>query len=328
MSRASALRARLEGLRLAPDGRPRPDAPFARGPLAGRVLGRVIDGAAWGGCRLPPEVAHALAVVGGTAEWAVRPGTRRVLAANLAHAVGEPASSRAVRRLVRRELVNEARRSADLLWALGRPEEFLRTVAIDGAEHVRDTAAEGRGIILVGIHIGGWEVATGVPAALLNIPITVIVADDWLAWGIDHMRSAAGLRAIYRTEPALRAARQLRRGGALLALGDDGQGGAFRGYEVRFLDGRAVLPGGLMALARLSGSPLVAFNVLPSGPRRWRVIVDPPLAPPPAREGEEGERRVLQALADGWTEVIRAHPEHWAARYPIAWARDDDAPDG
>ena len=322
MKRTSEIRRRVGALRIAPDGRPRPDAPFARGPLAAHVLARVIDAAAWGGCRLPAGVAHGLAWAGGTCEWATRPGTRRALARNLAHAVGRPAGSRAVRRLVRREMVNEARRSADLLWALGRPEEFLRTVSVEGAERVRGAAAEGRGIILVGIHIGGWEVATGVPAALLGTPITVIVADDWLAWAIDHMRAAAGLRAIYRTEAALRAARLLRRGGALLALGDDGAGREFRGYEVRLLDGRAVLPGGLMALARLSGSPLVGFHVLPSGPRRWRVIVDPPIAAPAPREGEEGERRVLQALADRWSEVIRAHPDQWAARYPIHWVAD------
>jgi KDO2-lipid IV(A) lauroyltransferase len=319
------LAGRLAALRLAPDGRPRPDAPFGRGPLAGRALGRVIDGASWAGCRLPAGLAHALARVGGTAEWAARPALRRALAENLAHAVGQPAGSRAVRRLVRRELVNEARRSADLLWALGRPEEFLRTVVIEDAARVSDTAARGRGLILVGIHIGGWEVATGVPAALVNAPVTVIVADDWLAWGIDRMRTAAGLRAVYRTEPALRAARLLRDGGVLLALGDDGQGAALRGYEVRFLDGRAVLPGGLMALARLSGSPLVGFHVLPDGPRRWRILIDPPLEAPPAREGEEGERRVLQQLADRWSAVIRAHPDHWAARYPIHWTGDAGA---
>ena len=46
---------------------------------------------------------------------------RRTLAVNLAHAVGAEPASRRVRRLVRREIVNEAKRSADLLWAIAQP---------------------------------------------------------------------------------------------------------------------------------------------------------------------------------------------------------------
>ena len=68
-----------------------------------------------------------------------------------------------VRRTVRREIVNEAHRSADLLWALGRPDEFLTTVELDGIENINEAAAQGRGVILSGIHLGGWEVATAVP---------------------------------------------------------------------------------------------------------------------------------------------------------------------
>jgi hypothetical protein len=40
------------------------------------------------GGALPARFAHGLAVIGGAAEWAVRPGKRRRLALNLAHTVG------------------------------------------------------------------------------------------------------------------------------------------------------------------------------------------------------------------------------------------------
>ena len=326
MSVAEPRRRRRDALRAAPDGAPRPAAPFGRGPLAGRVLGRVIDTAAWVGCRVPGGLAHGLAAVGGTCEWALRPRKRRVLAHNLSHAVGLPPEAPRVRRLVRREMLNEARRSADLLWALGRREEFLASVVLEEGAHARDATRDGRGVILAGIHLGGWEVATAVPAALMDVPVTVITADDWLAWAIDHKRAEAGLRVMYRTEPALRAARLLRRGEALLMLGDDEAGGEVRSFPVRFLDGRAVLPGGVVSLARLSGAAIVCFYVLPGGPRRWRVLVDPPVAAPERDEGEAGEARVLQELADRWSAVIRAHPDQWAASHRIRWVTDDEDP--
>jgi KDO2-lipid IV(A) lauroyltransferase len=317
-----SLAGRLRRLTLAPDGRPRPDAPFGRGPLAARVLARVIDGAAFAGSRLPARVTHAAATAGGTAEWALRPGKRRRLAANLARAAGRPPDDPVVRRLVRAEIANEARRSADLLWALGRRQAFLASVEVDGLEHVHAAVARGSGVILAGIHVGGWEVATALPHVLVPVPTTAIVADDWLAWAIEHMRTTAGLGVLYRSEPMLRAARLLRDGEAVLVLGDDGIGQP-RGYAVPFAGGVAELPAGVVALARLCGTPVVSFYVLPRGRRRWHVLIDPPVEPPARRSGAAGEEAVLRQLAARWTEVIRAHPEHWAAVYPIRWVGEE-----
>jgi Kdo2-lipid IVA lauroyltransferase/acyltransferase len=310
---------RLGALKLAPDGLPRPDAPFGRGPLAARVLGGVIRVASATGSRLPVGVAHTLALVGGTAEWAARPAKRRQLAENLGHAVGLQPRDRRVRLLVRREIVNEARRSADLLWALGKPDQLRETTELVGREHAEIALARGRGIILTSLHVGGWEVATAIPAHALAVPTTAIVRDDWLAWAVQRLRLAVGLRILYRTEPTVRAAAVLRRGEALLVLGETEGEGEPRRYPVRFLDGVAEIQAGVVVLSRLCGSPIVPFSVLPRGPRRWRVNVEPLIEPPGRDEGAVGERRVLQELADRWTALVQTNVEHWAAVYPIRW---------
>jgi lauroyl/myristoyl acyltransferase len=294
-------------------------APFGRGRFAARVLAVVIDAAAAVGGRLPTRVARGLAEVGGNLEWALRPALRRRLADNLAHAVGPTARAREVRALVRREILNEARRSADLLWAINRPDEFLATVRVDGVAHVADAAARGRGVLLAGIHVGGWEVAAPVPAAALTVPTTVLVADDWLAWAIEHVRVRIGLNVVYRSEFGLAALRVLRRGEALLILGDDGHAPRPRVHRVDFCDSTARLPAGIVALSRLSGAPIVPFDVLPLAARRWHVSIGPPIEPPDRSSGDDGERCALQQLADHWTEIIRRHPEQWAARFAIAW---------
>ncbi|MFQ5557771.1 MAG: lysophospholipid acyltransferase family protein [Acidimicrobiales bacterium] len=277
----------------------------------------MIRGASWAGARTPAGVAHRLATVGGNIEWAVRWGKRRHLAVNLAHAVAATGTDRVVRRLVRREIVNEAHRSADLLWALGRREEFLATLELDGIGHARAAADVGAGLILLGTHLGGWEVATAVPAATLPVPTNVIVADDWIARGIEPARRSAGLRVVHADRGALQAVRVLQRGEALLLLGDDGRFASRRRF-VRFLDAEAEIAGAVAWLSRSTQAPVVGFSVLPLGPRRWRVIVDPPLVPP-APDDQAGEHRLLQDIADRWSEVIRQNPEHWAASFPIRW---------
>lgn len=304
----------------APDGLPRPDAPLCRGPIAARILGRVIDTAAAVGGRIPAGAAHRLAVIGGNLEWLARPGKRRRLAVNIAHAVDLPSGAPAVRALVRREIVNEARRSADVLWAIHRPDEFLATAVIEGGEHAAAAAGRGRGLVLIGIHVGGWEVATAVPAAVVPVPTTAVAADDWLAWAIQHVRATAGLRIVYATDRMLEPARLLARGEALLVLGDDATRAASRSYPVRFCNATARLPGGAVALARLAGAPIVTFTVLPLGPRRWRITIDPALEPPGRDTGRAGERATLQLLADRWSDVVRRHPEHWSASFAIDWS--------
>ena len=308
---------------LAPDGKPRPDAPFGRGPLAAHVLGTVINAAAWLGSRIPVRLAHALAVAGGHLEWAARPGKRRRLATNLSRAVAQPAGSTVVRSLVRHEIVNEARRSADLLWSIGRRDEFTATTRILGRQHADAAVARGHGVILVGTHLGGWEVAASAPADVLSVPTSVVVADDWLAWGIQHVRLAAGLRIVYAGRSAVEALGVLRRGEALLVLGDDGSRTRARSYPVEFCGVTAMLPAGVVALSRTTDAPLLPFTVLPEGPRRWVITIEPLIDPPDRGQGHEGERAALQRLADVWTASIRRHPQHWAASFPIDWR---DAP--
>jgi lauroyl/myristoyl acyltransferase len=94
---------------------------------------------------------------------------------------------------------------------------------------------------------------------------------------------------------------------------------SMRTHPVSLLGAIVELPAGPAALARLCGSPIVPFSVLPLAPRRWRVSIEPPLEPPPRNGGVEAERALLRELADRWTALLRAHPEHWAAVYPMTW---------
>ena len=313
-----SLTGRLDALRRAPDGEPRPDAPFGQGPFAARVLRGAIVGASALAGRAPVSVICPLTALGATVEWACRPAKRRQLASNLCHTLGLPPDHPEVKALVKREVRNEARRSADFLWALARPEELLATTEIDGREHIVEALERGRGVLLVSTHIGGWEVATALAREVVPVPTTVIVTDDWLAWAVEGLRVRAGLGLMYDSEPVSKAAGLLRNGEAILVLGDYAKEW-MRTYSVRLLDAVAELPAGAVVLARLCGTPLVPFSVLPVAQRRWRVEFETLLYPPPRNGGVAAEKVLLQELADRWTVTLRTHAEHWAAVYPMTW---------
>jgi hypothetical protein len=182
------------------------------------VLSKVIDGASAVGGMLPARVAHGIARVGGTLEWAARPAKRRVLAQNLGHALGLPPDDPDVRRLVRREVVNEAHRSADVLWALSHPDELRATTAIEGAHHIRDALSRGNGVILSSLPpgLGGRDRDPCGRRAR---------ADDGARGGrLAGGRSTGTVpqpgSAGCTRPPAWHAAAVLRRGHALLMLGD------------------------------------------------------------------------------------------------------------
>jgi lauroyl/myristoyl acyltransferase len=266
-----------------------------------------------------PRVIEPLAVLGGTLEWAFRPAKRRVLAVNLAHAVGRPAGSRTVRRLVRRELQNEARRSADLLWAIGRPGEFGDRTRVTGAGRAAAIARAGRGIVLVGAHVGGWELAAPLATALFERPATVVVTDDWLAWAADGIRRTAGLRVVYDTGPLVDVVHGLRRGEVFVVLFDIAAAG--RVHRVHLLGCDVDLPAGAVVLARLGRAPLVPFAVLREAPRQWRVDIGRPIEPAVDRAGDV---RALQRLADAWSPILSALPDQWAAVEPLHWHCEPD----
>jgi hypothetical protein len=67
----------------------------------------------------------------------------------------------------------------------------------------------------------------------------------------------------------------------------------------------------------------VPLAVLPLDRRAWKIELGEPIVPRPSADGPAAaDRDTLQRLADAWSEVIRRHPEWWAAVYPLAWAAE------
>ena len=129
-------------------------------------------------------------------EWAACPGKRRVLAANLAHALDAEPDAPIGRRAVRCEIVNEARRSADFLWSVAHPEDVLRGCRVEGMERLTEVLGRGRGALLVAPHLGGWEVVLPLIGPLAGVEVAALVEDDWVAPAVARDRRRAQLQLI------------------------------------------------------------------------------------------------------------------------------------
>jgi lauroyl/myristoyl acyltransferase len=76
------------------------------------------------------------------------------------------------------------------------------------------------------------------------------------------------------------------------------------------------VPGGPAAIAIKAGAALMPACVYRTGPGRYHIHLDPPLAVP-AAAGRDAGRDLMQSVARRFEEFIRARPEQWYAFRPM-----------
>lgn len=209
-------------------------------------------------------------------------------------------------------------------------------IEITGIDHLRAMLAAERGCLLLGAHLGSFEVLRAI-ARQAPVPVKALMFRDnigALTRTLERLEgSPHGTLPSYIIEmgtPAamLRAQECLARG-EILGILADRLAGTRHVVEVEFLGARAGFPAGPVLLAAALGVPSLLFYAIRTGPRRYAVRFEP-----------FAERIVLrraQRLADAgpWVAryaarletMCRAHPFDWFNFYPF-WepAADEQTP--
>ena len=181
------------------------------------------------------------------------------------------------------------------------------------AERLRAALASGHGAILVGGHLGAWELgALAMPA--LGFPLCSIareVGAPRLDEFIMRVRTHFGTQLFYQEHGLFQVYRALRRG-KLVGLHVDQYAGR-QGTYVPFFGREASSVDTCARLHVMTGAPLFcgAFQRRADGRYTWRLR---PVEAPPAKEGQgenERVREVLCACNRALEEAIRAAPEQW-----------------
>ena len=214
-----------------------------------------------------------------------------------------------------------------LFLAAGRSRRFR--IATSGLEHVQAVLAEGRGCVLLGAHLGSFEVLRCV-GTYAPVPVRPVM----------FRRNAGALtRVLDQLDPALResvieigdAASMLRvheavdRGEIVGLLADRAPDG-HRWVEAGFLGRTARFPTGPWLLAAALGVPVVLFHAVRVGPRRYRVAFEPFAHCVVVRRASRAAD--LAALAGRYAEALeracRDHPFNWFNFFPF-WGSLADA---
>ena len=240
---------------------------------------------------------------------------RHVLVAreNLDRAYGGALSTRERDEIIRGVYRNLGLILVELICAprlLGRG-RWRERIEIEGMEHARAAAADGKGVIFVSGHIGNWE-WLGAVAAIHGYPLHTIyrpLDNPFLDRYLRQARTRFGQKLIPQTGSVLPLGRCLREGGFLGMLVDQNQ--AVGGVFVDFFGRPASTMRAPAALHRRTGAPIVTGYIRRVGPFRHRIRIDPPIRLEPTADPEEDLLRVAQAYTERLETYVREAPEQW-----------------
>ena len=254
---------------------------------------------------------------------ATSPKARAASREFLARTLGRPASLLNVFR----HFLSFARVTLDRVFLLsGRADRFR--VEVRGLDHLAAVVAGGRGCVLLGAHLGSFEVLRAVARAC-PVPVRPMM----------FRRNAGALtRLLQRINPGmdaavidlgspaamLRAQEAVARG-EIVGLLADRTPASQKSISVPFMGAPASFPTGPFILAGVLGAPALLFFGVRTGPRSYQVSFEP--FADPVRLGRD-RRADLRAFVEHFAARVeahaRAHPLNWFNFYPF-WGTSADA---
>jgi predicted LPLAT superfamily acyltransferase len=198
------------------------------------------------------------------------------------------------------------------------------TFDFEGEEYLHEISRQGRGGVLIGAHMGNWEVA-GQLLKRINMPVNIVmleaererirrVMDDVLVNRqfrvIAHKQDYSHL---FRIKEALMNNELVVMHGDRYLEGTNTVTTLFMGKEARF-------PTGPLYLASKHKVPVSFVYTVKEAPRRYHFYATPPrIFPYPARISTRRQdiKRMVDTYVESLEEIVKKYPLQWFNYYPF-----------
>jgi len=267
--------------------------------------------------RLPQSVAYFLASGLADLSFLCWRRLRRTTMANLRPVLGPHAEHRAVVQAARQSLRNYGKYLVDFvrLPALS-PSDIQRLFRFSGWEAIDAALHEGRGVVLIGLHMGNWDLG-GAALALRDYPLNVVVEpfrprrlNEW----IQETRHRLGMRTI-PMESLLSITRALRRSEMLALLID--RPDPLNGVWVSFCNAVTRVPAGAATLALRSGARVVTAGVVRLPDNTYLGVADAALSFEPTGDLARDVQHLTQLIMTSLEGLVRRYPDQWYMFRPM-----------
>ncbi len=263
--------------------------------------------------RLPRRAGQAVGRLLGRAFYRLSSTHRRTALENLRLAFGPDLDERARVRVARAAFAHVGMICSDAAYFSRLARTPTETLAVfEGTEHLREAAAEGRGVLVFSGHFGHWELVAllqqrlGVPMAMVTRPLD----NPWFDGLLTRLRRLSGNAVLPKRNAARGVLRALREGKSVALLIDQnvrGDGGVF----VDFFARPASTTPSLATFALKSGAPIVPVFSYPMADGRLRIRYLSALRPRRSGRLQDDILAVTRACTALLEDEVRKRPECW-----------------
>jgi len=192
-----------------------------------------------------------------------------------------------------------------------------------GRDLVRQALSEHKGLIVLGMHLGQWDLAL-IALARLGFPITAVMRreDEDAARFAAAARRAAGIRVAHAGEDPrlmIRLLESLRRNEIVALQGDRPYGQ--RSVSTRLFGRETKIAAGPLDLARASGASILPSALVLEGHRHYRMVYGDLLHVDRNRPEDGPGEASADLLARALESIIGRYPDQWFNFYDF-WGAD------
>jgi len=260
----------------------------------------------------PRRWSSAIADAIGVIWYALDKGHREIVHENMARVYGSEKSGVEIRNIARRCFGHIARIPFEMGWSLRRErQDFMRHCRMTGLEHLRRAHAKGKGVLILTLHIGNWEllstsyIASGFNVSVVYRPLDFEPVDKFI---LDY-RSRHGAQPISKKKSMRRILNALAQNDCVGILLDQ-TAGLKAGVRVNFFGHPAWTNKGMALMALKTQAPVLTTFLVRNG-LDYEVHIGPEI--PLVRTGNKEDDIRLNTLRynQALEEIIRKYPEQW-----------------
>lgn len=191
-----------------------------------------------------------------------------------------------------------------------------RNVVFEGWEHLERAKARGKGVYLLSLHMGGYDIAAslmpmrGHETFLISKFIKNKRLNDlWFS-----IRGAKGMKFIepHGDKTAFEILKAIKRNAGVIFVLDQYMGKPF-GIETTFFGRKTGTAYGLALFVLKTGSPVVPVYSVEGNDGKMHLIFEPEIETGPLLTDDKDEniRRLTQRFTDAIEAIVRKYPEEW-----------------
>lgn len=237
---------------------------------------------------------------------------------NIKNVFGKDLTPQKIKRLTREFYRNFGRSIMDIFLLPRIDAKYLdKYIKIEGIEHIQEAFKKGKGIIILPVHEGSWEIANVVAANKFGVSYNVVIQDQkhpLLNGLLNSYRAQKGCKLISRRNETRSIIEALRRNEAVgMTLDQGGRSGTL----VKFFGKEASFSSGAVRLALKYGSAIIpVFSYRVKGPH-IKIVIEPELKLKKTNDTQKDILSNLQELVPVFEKLIFKNPKEYFWPYKI-----------